>query len=255
MNMRGPQQHSALLAFGLLAIALVASTASSAATHSPQGDTWSSIARLPDWSGTWALTNKEHERATRETQLMKFTPKYLQLLDAERRGRPDESLGKCLPAGMPGLMMHTIGYEWLFTPGRVTLITENGEVRRIRTDGSPHLSLREIGASYEGDSIGHWEGKTLVVDTIGFSNGMLLKNGGLIAGKNTHLVESIAQTDKDHFQIESLISDPEIFTEAYQATRLYERVDYRLPEPQCAQTSRYLGGSEELLDLRPPPEE
>jgi hypothetical protein len=253
--MHGPQRRLQLLAASLLALGFASGTESLAATQSPQGNTWSSIARLPDWSGTWALTNKEHERATRETQLMKFTPKYAQQLEAERRGRPDESLGKCLPAGMPGLMMHTIGYEWLFTPGRVTMITENGEVRRIRTDGSPHLSLRDIGASYEGDSIARWEGKTLVVDTIGFSNGMLLKNGGLIAGKNTHLVERITQTDKDHFQIDSLISDSEIFTEPYQATRLYERVDYRLPEPQCAQTSRYLGGSEELLDLRPPPEE
>jgi hypothetical protein len=253
--MCGPQVRSALLTIGVVVMAIASSADSAPAAQTPQGDTWASIAKLPDWSGTWALTNKEHERATRETQLMKFTPKYLQQLEAERRGRPDESLGKCLPAGMPGLMMHTIGYEWLFTPGRVTMITENGEVRRIRTDGSPHLSLREIGASYEGDSTGRWEGKILVVDTIGFSNGMLLKNGGLVAGKDTHLVERIAQTDKDHFKIDSLISDPAIFTEPYRATRLYERVDYRLPEPQCAQTSRYLGGSEELLDLRPPPEE
>jgi hypothetical protein len=232
-----------------------------AAGQSPQGDTWASVAKLPDWSGTWALTNKAHEAATKEPRLMKFTPKYQQQQAGDRGGGggggapPKESLGKCLPAGLPGLMMHTIGFEWLFSPGRVTMITENGEVRRIRTDGTAHRSLRDIGATYEGDSIGHWEGKTLVVDTIGFPNGMLLKNGSPISTKNTHYVERITQIDKDHIQIDSVVSDPEIYTEPYKATRPYERVDYPLPEPQCAQTSRYLGGSEDELDLRPPPEE
>jgi hypothetical protein len=240
-----------VLAF-IMALGGFTASAASAAGSAP---TWAAIAKLPDWSGTWALTNKDHERATKETQLMKFTPKYQQQLEAARRQPAVESLGKCLPAGMPGLMMHTIGFEWLFTPGRVTMITENGEVRRIRTDGSAHLDLADLGPTYEGDSIGHWEGKTLVVDTIGFQNGMLLKNGSAVASRKSHLVERLTQVDKDHIQIEAVISDPDIFSEPYKSSRSYERVDYRLPEPQCAQTSRYLGGSENELDLRPPPED
>ena len=241
------------IVFGVATLGMLCGSSGWAATNSAPA--WAAIGKLPDWSGTWALTNKDHERATKETQLMKFTAKYQQKLEADRRAPAVESLGKCLPAGMPGLMMHTIGFEWLFTPGRVTLITENGEVRRIRTDGSMHLDLAELGPTYEGDSIGHWEGKTLVVDTVGFENGMLLKNGSALAGKKSQLIERITQTDKDHIQIESVIADPDIFSEPYKSTRTYEHVDYRLPEPQCAQTSRYLGGSEDSLDLRPPPEE
>lgn len=229
-----------------------------AAAESRPGGTWASIAKLPDWSGTWAMTVKDHEAATKETYaddggLVPFTPKYQALRAGIRSRSGEESLGLCLPAGVPGLMLHRIGFEWLFTPGRITMITENGEIRRIRTDGSGHRSLDEMEGSYEGDSIGHWEGKTLVVDTIGFPKGSLLKNGDLYATINTHYVERISNIDKDHVKIESTLSDPEIYTRPHTATRIFERVDYPLPEPQCSQTARTQGsGSKEVMDLTPP---
>jgi hypothetical protein len=225
-----------------------------------QAVSWATLAKLPDWSGTWALNLQGHEFASTETRLgtlpgggniVPFTPQYIALVRKMRDAdKPQVSLSRCLPAGIPGVMLHTIGLEWLFTPGRVTMITENGEIRRIHTDGRGHASSDEFAESYEGDSIGHWEGKTLVVDTTSFPNGSLLKDGYLLGTMHTRYVERIFLKDHDHLQIDSEISDPEIYTTPYKATRIYDRVDYPLPEPQCSQTSRTSGTD---YDLTPPP--
>jgi hypothetical protein len=100
-------------------------------------------------------------------------------------------MGRCLPAGPTAILAHGVLHEYLFTPGRVTMLFEDGEVRRIHTDGRTHLDLDELRQSYMGDSIAHWEGKTLVVDTIGFPRGELFANNGIRATINTCLVERI----------------------------------------------------------------
>lgn len=229
-------------------------------TNSPQGDTWDSIKKLPNWDGVWALDLQGHLFAAKESLanakmsdggLVPLTPKYAQLRLEARTANAQQNLSFCLPAGVPGIMLHTIQLEFLFTPGKVTLLTENGEVRRFYTDGRAHRSVSEMGASYEGDSIGHWEGNTLVVDTIGFPKGTLFANYGLMVTKNTHYIERIFLKDKDHLQIDSVIDDPAIFTKPYTATRIYERLDLPMLEPACSQTNRDDG---KAVDLTPPEE-
>lgn len=212
------------------------------APQGPQGDSWASIAQLPDWSGVWALTLAGHLAASDESAAHE-----------KLGGNIQQSLTYCLPAGVPGIMLHTIQLEFLFTPGRVTLLTENGEVRRIYISRRTHLNLDDLMDSYEGDSIGHWEGKTLVVDTIGFPKGTLWANGPLRATINTHYVERIALKDQEHIQIDSVIDDPKLFNQPYAASRVYERLGPAFPmqEPQCNQTNRDDGTH---IDLTPPPE-
>lgn len=246
---------------------------------SSQGSTWASIAKLPDWSGVWALDLEGHTYAGVESgprgTIERVDPDYAKRLSPEAQQRirnanknlpftpslvqrwsnpgfNKENLSKCLPAGVPGVLLHTIQFEFLFTPGRVTMLTENGEVRRIYTDSSKHLTLAEIGRTYEGESIGHWEGNTLVVDTIGFPYGELFQNGGIRGTRNTHYVERISLKDKDHLQIVGTLTDPELFTKPYTVTRIYDRWNNRMPEPQCAQTSHDDGSD---IDLTPPPED
>lgn len=252
---------ASLLAVGV-AVVLGYSTGALAADKSAlPGGTWASIAKLPDWSGAWALTREGHEAASKEAHsvsksgvvgIVPFTPKAANMLLEAQRTDKQVNLARCLPAGVPGAMLHTIMLEWVFTPGRVMMLTENGEVRRIYTDGRPHMALDDLEGSYQGDSIGHWEGKTLVVDTINFPNGTLLKDGYLMATKNTHFVERIFLKDKDHIQIDSVLSDPEIYTKPYAVSRIYQRLaGTEMGEPQCAQAQRDDGLS---IDLTPPAE-
>ena len=180
---------------------------------------------------------------------MVLTPKYQALQAASREQKTQANLSTCLPAGATAVLQHGILYEFLFTPGRVTMLFEDGEVRRIHTDGRQHQSLDELSRSFMGDSVGHWEGKTLVVDTIGFPQGELWQNYGIRATLKTHLVERITLNDEGNIQIDNTIDDPEIFTAPYSYKRQYQRTDLLLSEPTCAQNNRDTGAD---IDLTPP---
>jgi len=243
----------------LLAAAIALSFVPAFAAQSPQGDTWASIAQLPDWSGTFSLDLVGHlseGSASRNdptdaiSRAVPLTPKYFALRANDSTGGKQPDLAQCLPAGVPGVMLHTIELEFLFTPGRVTMLFEEAEVRRIFTNRTTHLPLDDLDRSYEGDSIGHWDGKTLVVDTVGFPKGALFQNGLLTATINTHYVERIFMRDKDHIEIDATLTDPAIFAKPYTTKLTYAReAGITMGEPACAQTAREHGN---YIDLTPP---
>jgi hypothetical protein len=218
----------------------------------PPADAYQAIGRLPDWSGVWVLHHgQEAGRDATGAGAMSLTPKYQALQAAARDQHAQANLASCLPAGATAVLQHGILYEFLFTPGRVTLLFEDGEVRRIHTDGRGHQPLDELSHSFMGDSIGHWEGHTLVVDTIGFPYGELWQNYGVRATRDTHLVERITLNGQDRIQIDNVISDPAIFASPYAYSREYQRTELPLTEPVCAQNNRDTGTD---IDLTPPAE-
>jgi hypothetical protein len=154
---------------------------------------------------------------------------------------------------MPGILLHGLAFQFLFTPGSVTMLIEDGEVRRIHTDGRPHPSLDDLYTSPLGHSIGHWEGGTLVVDTVGIrQDAMLFFTGGVNVGRNTHIVERVFLKDKDTLRIETTIDDPEVFTQPYsyplEFTRTLREADFDIG---CKGDNR---DTESTLDLTPPAE-
>lgn len=224
---------------------------------SAPGASWQSIAALPDWSGVWSLTDDTAQIATEDSfgtdgGRVPLTPKYMALRAEAHASHAQNNMSKCLPGGTPGILQHGVLHEYLFAPGRVTMLIEDGEVRRIYTDGRKHRSLDDMAGSYMGDSIGHWEGDVLVVDTIGFPNGSLFQNHGLLATINSHLVERIFKNAAGEIQIDSILTDPAIFAKPYRFTRKYMRAVLPLEEPVCQAGNRDTG---EHVDLTPPPEE
>jgi hypothetical protein len=215
-----------------------------------------SIVPLPDWSGVWVLYLEGGAREASEDSFgtdkgrVPLTPKFIQLRDAARAARAEDNMANCHPAGVPGIMQHGVLHEYLLTRGKVTVLFDDGEVRRIVTDGRPHRGLDVLSSSYMGDSIGHWDGAALIVDTIGFPYGELLQNYGVRATKNTHMVERIFLKDHDHIQIDTVLTDPEIFTRPFAYTRLYERSSLPMPETVLCNTR----DNGVTLDLTPPPE-
>lgn len=231
---------------------------------SPQGDTWDSIKQLPDFSGAWTQPAENAlgklvfaDCCLRGPSRMQLTPAYQAKRNAvvarlEKGGSGEDPLIHCLPDGLPGIMLHGLAFQYLFTPGNITLIIEDGEVRRIHTDGRVHPPMDELHTSPLGHSTGHWEGNTLVVDTVGIrSDAALFFTGGVTIANDTHIVERMWLKDKDTLMIETTIEDPAIFTKPYtyqiDFTRTLREDDF---EVGCALGNRDNEGS---IDLTPPP--
>src|SRR5262249_34856765 len=131
----------------------------------------------------------------------------------EHNGNVRKETSNCMPPGMPG-MMGTGQYpmEFLFTPGRVTTLHEAWmQNRTIFTDGRGHPDDWDAGVF--GHSIGHWEGDTLVVDTIGIKTITELSRGMKHSDK-LHVIERIhlAKGDANTLVDEMTLEDPEALT-------------------------------------------
>jgi len=92
-----------------------------------------------------------------------------------------------------------------------------GTFRIIPTDGSPHPV--DPDPSWLGDSVGHWEGDTLVVDTIGFNDKTELQ--GYRHTEDLHMIEKFRRTDVDTVQYEVTIEDKNVFEKPYTLTRTF----------------------------------
>ena len=182
-------------------------TAAPAAAEKPNH--YAELAKLPDWNGVWEPTRfaRPGAAAPPPPGPPKLTPEYAKQWDAfqaKNRSTPGinfvSQVANCLPPGLPGSMTQPYPIEFLFTPGRVTILIETYSlVRRIYTDGSPLPA--EPDPSYQGTSIGHWEGDTLIVET----NGILPETSPL-NGINGHsdklrITERMRLVDPDTLEI------------------------------------------------------
>jgi hypothetical protein len=186
----------------------------------------SPAAALPDWTGLWTSVRDPDNPATtlvafdpKPADLPVLTPKY-KAIEAANRARLAEGVttgdktAHCEPPGMPLMMSIAYGGEILMTPGRVTIISEwAGDTRRIFTDGRPHPD--DFEPSYEGHSIGHWEGDDLIVDTVGISPKASLNQIGTQQSDKMHIVERFHEYKPGFLEIAYRIEDPEAFQKPY----------------------------------------
>ena len=97
--------------------------------------------------------------------------------EADAKGEPlAATVVQCLPEGMPGMMNGPFPMEILESKGQVTIIQEAyNQVRRIVLD-QPQKPLDDVEPGFYGHSVGHWEGDTLVVDTVGIKESVRYQN-------------------------------------------------------------------------------
>jgi hypothetical protein len=233
---RAPKKRRALpLALG--AIALWSSSAeaqtpplASPIDPAPTTAQWKAMAKLPDWSGTWSPDISD-QNAQIKTNPVPWKPEIQKQVDhwaaEEKAGRPNGLLLNCLPHGMPGLIMITHNaMEIVFTPGRVLMLGESdgNRLRRIWTDDRGHSP--DPDPSFHGESIGHWEDGTLVVDTIGILPQVFLmvsESVGIPSGGDMHITERIHLTKPDTLAFNLTIDAPHILTRPWTTTRLFYR--------------------------------
>jgi hypothetical protein len=116
--------------------------------------------------------------------------------------------------------------EILFTPGRVTMLGESdgNRLRRIYTDGRSHPA--DPDPSFHGHSIGHWEGDTLVVDTIGIFPQTYIAVSEAVGVPNNgdlHVIERIHLAGANQLDDDMEIIAPRVMTAPWKTTRKYAR--------------------------------
>lgn len=124
----------------------------------------------------------------------------------------------CLPTGVPGVMTLHGSYQFLQAKDKVTVVIANQtQVRHIYLD-VPHS--KNVKPSWYGESVGHYEGEVLVVDTVGIRADAVapIDRFGTPHTENMHVVERIHRTGPKSLRIDYRIEDPGAFTKPWSAS-------------------------------------
>jgi len=191
---------------------------------------YESLAKLPDWSGVWTPDIGDQvaqEKSNPPPWNLKIAKQVAKMYADEAAGHPFEIIDHCFPTGMPSWMLITHNaFEVLFTPGRVTILGEGdgNRMRRIYTDGRPHPA--DPDPSFHGHSIGHWEGNTLVIDTVGLLPQVYLAVNEAVGIPNDgdmHIVERMRLQGPDTLLDELDITASKLLAKTWHTTRKYYR--------------------------------
>jgi len=152
-----------------------------------------------------------------------------------RSRSPKDDLAKlCMPVGPFRMMAWEANKIDVYrSPGRITILFENyflGHMRSIYLD-RPHTPGPPL---WVGDSVGHWDGDTLVVDTNRFNEYTWLNSRGAPHSEELRLIERYRLVEGGKYlEVRMTAEDPKVLTAPYTYTRYYERTNAEIQEDIC----------------------
>ena len=157
----------------------------------------------------------------------------------------DDPTAKCLPDGFPREVLAPYATQILQYPGVVIFLYEYMHFFRVvPTDGRPHP--KDVELTFMGDSVGHWEGDTLVIDTIGLREWTLDATTNPATRYHSdalHVIERIQYTDPMTGSYRMTIDDPKIFTAPWsQDFGMKLHPTWKLYEQVCEENNRCENG-------------
>src|SRR3984885_9375331 len=182
-------------------------------------------------------------------RLPPLTPEAQAKLDAKNKVRREaipasytnwSYYDRCITRGVAGSILPVIygnGLQIVQTPGYVAIRYEMvHDVRIIPTDGRPHLNSNI--RSYMGDAVGHWEGKTLVVETTNLLGdtlgGGVNGDGGRPYSEDMKLTERFTRVSGNTINYEMIVDDPKTYTATWKvAFPITQEPGYQLFEYAC----------------------
>ena len=231
-----------LLGLGMLLVG-TASAAPSDVVDGPLIRPATSSSDPRDLSGVWYIRLYNRQINSTLGRLPPFTAhgkaEWDARVKAEKEGSPiADASSYCWPHGVPRVMNSPYPIQIIQIPGETVIVHEVAHnIRHIYMD-KPHPPVLTPG--FMGDSTGHWEGDTLVIDTTGFNDRTWIDEVGVIHGRQLHVIERIRKIEGG-LALENLvrIEDPEFFTEPWYARITYAwRPDLRLTEYICEENNR-----------------
>jgi hypothetical protein len=219
--------------------------------------------KLPDWSGQWENVGatpspdggfyEPLEQVLKElgwsppskpevqAAVDKMVAAQRKAMDAMRKGVDPGGAVTACSFGYPALMIESpLMFEILPTPKETALIFSSREIRHVYTDGREHPGKDDLWPTPWGDSVGHWEGDTLVIDTIAVKSAFPGREGisvnafgGIeemqtvaLLSPEARFVERIRMLDENHLEDRITIVDPKNLTQPWNLRRTYQRVTH-----------------------------
>lgn len=229
-------------------------------------DTDGPVPRLPDGTpslgrteigkGVWLpalVPNYSYEEILIDPQKSQGIP-YQPWARALQQYRRNVALGAeaphgfCIPRGGPQYLSggggHPMEFIQLPEQKRIIHVMEfpTHLWREIFLDGRPHPSKEDLEQfpTFVGHAVGHWEGDTLVVDTVGFNEGTWFGSNGEPHTNQTHLIERYTRTSLNNLHIEATIDDPGAYTRPWTvAVDLAWSPDSEIKEYICQGNNRW----------------
>ena len=211
---------------------------------------------LPDWSGVWnphernmfdpTAFDRPENKGKGAQDIREFPPynaeweaRYDKKLAENRQGLPTDPTASCRPGGMPRIMTTPYPMEFVIQPDRVVILHEiSSQVRRVYTDGRKHPAPDDLDPTYMGHSIGHWEGDTLVVDTVGVKGDTVYDVSAAPHSDKVHEIERIRRISPTQIEDVMTIEDPVAFTKPWVVVRRYDKKDWDIQEYVCEDNNR-----------------
>jgi hypothetical protein len=146
-------------------------------------------------------------------------------------------IGLCWPIGMPIMMLRAWPVHMIQLPNSIYMVQElMNELRVIFMDGREHTDPDLAVPSWAGESIGHWEGSTLVINTTNFveDRHWVNERRGLPGSDQLRIIERITMPDEDTLRIEFTFEDPKVYVGSWSVTKQMRRTNDRdLQEVRC----------------------
>ncbi len=196
-----------------------------------------------DMTGNWFVDLSKNGQAWRfGPPYPKLTPKAQAEFDAAKKVTAEgkiykDDIGLCYPAGLPLIMTRVWPVAMIQLPTAVYMISGfMNSLRIVYTDGRAHSDPDVVVRSFNGESIGRWEGDTLVVDTtafVGEHHWMDQAGVSIPAGEQLHIVERIKMVGTQ-LEIAYTMTDPENWEGEWTSTKRFNRVnDVDITEVEC----------------------
>lgn len=176
----------------------------------------------------------------------KLTPEYMAMWDVVAASRTagsyeHDNIANCLPPGMPAMMGMAYGMEIMQSAQKITFFSEHQDaLRRVYLDGREPSEQVLNDPTYAGYSTGHWEGDTLVVETVAITSKSFIDNSSPHSEQIT-VNERIRLIEPDVLEDQITVYDPVALEEPWHITRTYRKAAYpddQLREFACAEGLR-----------------
>jgi hypothetical protein len=202
---------------------------------------------LPDLSGNWlgspptfSISDPSGKKSGTAEDDTPYRPETLAKLKSERpeagpRGTfdtDDPRIVYCDPIGIPRIYVVPNLFKFVQTPDYVYMIFEYNTLGRQIALKRQHP--KDPDPTWWGDSVGHYEGDTLVIDTVGFNDKTWLDHVGRPHSDQLHLIERFHRIDHNNLQLDLTIDDPGAYTKTWYGRKIFKLSQRDFIEHSCS---------------------